>query len=449
MNSKGSCQWKSLFCLLVFFCGFLAEQLPVQAAKSIDTSDESYLLMLAATTRLTGEEAPPLQANQSPGSTIPVHWLLQTQKMKPNELRSLSNFYLDFAARLPADHPLVAHFTAKSLDNLEKANQLDRARRRRNNPFRRFVQAVTWPALKIARGVGWSVKKGITYLNEVGPEIIKEMLKGYLTNGTSFTAKVFWKAVAKRLKTAITNEATAKVAALLQGSVMTSKNPTPAATDTREITATETVSTDAEGEKIKYGNWMVTVEIPAQTDVYGYSVMNLYQDYPFDVHLVDPYEWAGPTGYWDAISFPLEINLGEGIVSGTFKGTGVGPESELVYERSTASFSANISQGWVKPSNEIFSWEIGGTVEVNFVAEDELRCWYNPDDPLIPGYFVWVPNRVEKTLTFPIEGLIYKDGGTETGWLELQIGGPAINDPDYDFYIENAEIALPADFPLP
>lgn len=294
-------QWKIWLCLFAVLCSFCAEPLSAVIGASGDTSETAYLFMISAATRLTGENPPAVASTSSSPGLLPVRWQLPQQKLTPNEWRTLSDYYLDFAAKLPAGHPLISHFSDKSLQSLEKANQLDRARRRHNNPFRRFFRAVTWPALKVAQGVGWSVKKGVQYLQEVGPEIIREMLQNYLSSGTPFTAKVFWKAVGKRLKTAITNEATARLAAALNPASGKSA-ATPMYTVSPEVTPT-TSST----EPVLFGSWQVNLALPAQTDTYGYMVSDFYLDYPFDRHLVDPYDWAGPVGYWQETTLPLTL----------------------------------------------------------------------------------------------------------------------------------------------
>jgi hypothetical protein len=440
-------QWKAWVCLLVFCMGIISENLPTVQAADVDTSDEAYLLMIAAGGRLSDED--PILV-QNPNTMQMVFMQVPQQKLGINEYKTLSDFYLDFAARLPADHPLVAHFTNKSLTNLEKAQQLDRARRRRNNPFRRFIRAVTWPALKIARGVGWSIRKGVEYLNEVGPEIIKEMLKGYITTGTPFTAKAFWKAVGKRLKTAITNEAQARLAAVLQGNQNNADNDE----EQKAATATETASQEKptktpSDEERAYGVWQVTVEFLEQDEYWGYWVDNVYIDYPFDRHLVDPYDWASPSGMWYDVTVPMTINLDQGTITASFKGNGEMSEAEFVYERGTANFSGSFSDVWIQPTADGLGWQIGGTASITLHVDDELRCWYNPDDPNVGGYFVWVPNTIDHTFQVPVEGLIYEDMTSSLSTMEIYIGGQGINDPDYSFYLQTTEIPLPEEFPLP
>jgi hypothetical protein len=440
-------QWKAWICLLVFCMGLITETLPPVQAAVVDTSDEAYLLMIAATARLSDEE--PIIAQQ-PNTMQMVSMQVPQQKLGINEYKTLSDFYLNFAANLPAGHPLVAHFTNKSLDNLEQAQKLDRARRRRNNPFRRFFRAITWPALKIARGIGWSIRKGVEYLNEVGPQIIQEMLKGYITTGTPFTARAFWKAVGQRIKKALINEAEAKMAAALTGNQSANTNedneePAKSTATPQQEKATRTPS----DEERAYGKWKVTISMCEQLETCYYGVENMYTDYPHDYHHSNFYDWAGATGYIYEISIPLVINLDAGSINSTFKGNGSAPEEVFVYERSTAYYTANFTDVWIHPTSDGLAWEIGGSITVDLHVDDELRSWYNPDDPLVAGYYVWFPNTAEETFQVPIEGLIYEEMDSGSMKMEMLIGLESTDKPDYSFMLENLEISLPQDFPLP
>jgi hypothetical protein len=100
-------------------------------------------------------------------------------------------------------------------------------------------------------------------------------------------------------------------------------------------------------------------------------------------------------------SIPLTFLLDSGELTGGMSGSS---DNDYTYERITGSVNGEIVDGWVRPRPDNMGWAFGGNLSAEVQAYVELRCWYNPPDPLEAGYFYWIDQEKTIRVLTPFEG---------------------------------------------
>ena len=452
---------------------------PVFAGTEVtDTSmDEALLLMFTANARLLKNQSQ-LPENSY---TLAGHLSMpasQTTRGQVNEQRLLSQYFFDLAKQFPVDSSQNKTFLAKAYAHNEMAVILQRRRDRENNPLQNVGRAISRPFKFIAREITHLIRKGIKLLEEVGPEIICDMVTGYITTGTPINARIFFnkfKDIAmERVRKSLTNKATA----LIMGTPPRQKTVKPKATQTTSrlmqtmtVRAAKTSAKTATPE----ASPQLTVS-PEKPKEYGkhtltYKIGDLYNGMVISRGYFKPLISARTEcGYldfqgWDMEEFilTLQLDLDKGSLDGDLSGVATdyleANDVTIPAWDFSARYSGSVIDGAVYPNSDKSGWILEGAIQITIAPNGQMRCIHYPlGYPEEPAEYVWLKtNRnliVEQTISGTIDqqkGM--KDGKpiiTPGGTITLDIGSDEAQEDSGDYVfiqLENAKTS-PA-FPVP
>ena len=452
---------------------------PVSAVKEeIDASmDEALLLMFTANARLLKDQSqlPENSFSLTGHMALPV---LRTTRGQVNEQRLLSQYFFDLAKQFPVDSSQNKTFLAKAYAHNEMADILQRRRDRENNPLQKVGRAISRPFKFIAREITYLIRKGVKLLEEVGPEIICDMVTGYITTGTPINARIFFnkfKDIAmERVRKSLTNKATA----LIMGIPPRQKTVKPKATQTTSrLMQTMTVraaKTTAKTATPETSPQLTTS--PEKPKEYGKQTLRFnVQDMSegmvvakgYFLPLISPRtECAYPDFQgWEMQELALTINMD--LDKGTMEGNLSGVATDFMEESDisntgwdfTARYSGQIVDGTVYPNSDKSGWILDGSIQLTVAPQGQMRCYFfplaYPDEPM---EYVWLKPDRNLSVIHAISGSIdqqkgMKDGKpviTPGGTITLDIGSDEAQEDtgDYVFIqLENAKI--PPAFPVP
>lgn len=465
--------------LIFFLLGTLIPPCPVQAAVTVEdrSMEEAMLLMFAANVRLVKDEIqlPEDVYSFSGRFSRPI---IQTSKRQVNEHRLLAQYYLNMAGKLPSDSSQSKSFLTKAYAHNEMANILQRRRDRENNTFQKIGRVITRPFKFIAQEITKLIRQGFNLLDEVGPEIIYDMIKSYVTTGTPINARVFFqkfKDVAiQRIRNSLTNKATA-LAMGVSSAPPVSPNPQKTVTVSRLMqTMTIRAITTAKAE-ITSSVQPEKTEIVQENKKYGSQTIsfnrdNLTEGYVFSQNYFTPqipartecayHDFQG----WDMDSFQMQLNLD--LDKGTFTARMTGKASDYLEPSEitipawdfSASFTGEISDGTIVPNPELTGWYLEGTATTTIIPSGEMRCMFYPlGYPEDPAEYVWLkpdhPLKVKHNFLGMIDQQKIKDGKpvvTPGGTLSFDIGMQEAENEEGDFiFLQVSEMRIPAGFPVP
>ncbi len=465
--------------LIFFLMATLIPPCPVQAAVIVEdgSMEEAILLMFAANVRLVNDE------NQLPGEVFAFSGrfsrpLVQTTRKKVNEQRLLAKYYLDLAKNLPADSNQSKILLSKAFAHNEMADILQRRRNRENNPFQKLGRAITRPFKFIAQEITKLVRQGFRLLEEVGPDIIYDMIESYVTTGTPINARVFFQKFKDVAMQRVRNSLTNKVAALAMGvSAPPPVSPRPQKTvtvsrlmQTMTIRAVKTAETGrtvtVEPEMAQTGDG--PREYGTQTITAGLD--DLIEGGVLATNYFTPLVPAGTKcAYHDfqgwemeAVTVPLQIDLDKGTFTAKISGKATDYlEATAVTIPAwdfTASFSGEITDGTIVPNPELTGWDLEGTTQITITPSGKMRCmYYPPGFPDDPAEYVWlVPDRslkVQHNFYGTIDQQKIKDGKavvTPGGKISFDIGmQEAYEDAENFVYLHVVDMEVPPGFPVP
>ena len=452
---------------------------PVSAVKEeIDASmDEALLLMFTANARLLKDQSqlPENSFSLTGHMALPV---LRTTRGQVNEQRLLSQYFFDLAKQFPVDSSQNKTFLAKAYAHNEMADILQRRRDRENNPLQKVGRAISRPFKFIAREITYLIRKGVKLLEVVGPEIICDMVTGYITTGTPINARIFFnkfKDIAmERVRKSLTNKATA----LIMGIPPRQKTVKPKATQTTSrLMQTMTVraaKTTAKTATPETSPQLTTS--PEKPKEYGKQTLRFnVQDMSegmvvakgYFLPLISPRtECAYPDFQgWEMQELALTINMD--LDKGTMEGNLSGVATDFMEESDisntgwdfTARYSGQIVDGTVYPNSDKSGWILDGSIQLTVAPQGQMRCYFfplaYPDEPM---EYVWLKPDRNLSVIHAISGSIdqqkgMKDGKpviTPGGTITLDIGSDEAQEDtgDYVFIqLENAKI--PPAFPVP
>ena len=452
---------------------------PVSAVnEEIDTSmDEALLLMFTANARLLKDQSqlPENSFSLTGHMALPV---LQTTRGQVNEQRLLSQYFFDLAKQFPVESSQNKAFLAKAYAHNEMADILQRRRDRENNPLQKVGRAISRPFKFIAREITHLIRKGIKLLEEVGPEIICDMVTGYITSGTPINARIFFnkfKDIAmERVKKSLTNKATA----LIMGIPPRQKTVKPKATQTTSRLM-QTMTSRAVKTAVKTATPEPSPELtmsPVKPKEYGKQTLNFnVQDINegivfarnYFIPLISPRtECAYPDFQgWDMqeLALTLDMDLDKETMQGSLSGfaTDYMEESDIsnVGWDFTARYSGQIVDGTVYPNSDKSGWILDGSIQITIAPQGQMRCYFfplaYPDEPM---EYVWLKPDRNLSVIHAISGTIdqqkgMKDGKpviTPGGTISLDIGFDEAQEDSGDYVfiqLENAKI--PPAFPVP
>ena len=452
---------------------------PVSAVnEEIDASmDEALLLMFTANARLLKDQSQ-LPENSF---TFAGHLAMpasQTTRGQVNEQRLLSQYFFDLAKQFPVNSSQNKTFMAKAFAHDEMANILQRRRDRENNPLQKIGRGISRPFKFIARELTHLIRKGIKLLEEVGPEIICDMVTGYVTSGTPINARIFFnkfKDIAmERVRKSLTNKATA----LIMGIPPRHKTVQPKATQTTSRLM-QTMTVRAAKTSVKTATPQPSPQLtmsPEKPKEYGKQTLSFrVQDISegivvakdYFVPLISPRtECAYPDFQgWDMqeLALTLNMDLDKGTMEGNLSGiaTDFMEESDIsnVGWDFTSRFSGQIIDGTVYPNADKSGWILDGSIQITVAPQGQMRCYFfplaYPDEPM---EYVWLKPDRNFSVKHTISGTIDQQKGVKDGKPVITPGGTITLDiglneaqedsGDYVFIqLENAKI--PPAFPVP
>ena len=367
---------------------------------------------------------------------------------------------------------------AKAYAHDEMANILQRRRDRENNPLQKIGRGISRPFKFIAREITHLIRKGIKLLEEVGPEIICDMVTGYITSGTPINARIFFnkfKDIAmERVKKSLTNKATA----VIMGIPPHKKTARPSATQTTSRLM-QTMTVRAAKTSVKTATPESSPEMtmsPEKPKEYGkqtlrFSVKDISEGMVvarnYFTPLISPRtECAYPDFQgWDMeeLALTISMDLDKGTMGGNLSGiaTDYMEESDIsnVGWDFTARYSGQIIDGTVYPNADKSGWILEGVVQITIAPEGQLRCYFFPPAyPEEPMEYVWLKPDRNLTINHTISGAInqqrgMKDGKpviTPGGTITLDIGLDEALDDTGDYVLVRLENAkIPPAFPVP
>lgn len=411
-RAKSISQIKSLSLLTIFVVGLVPACNSISPARH--DQDDALLLSIASHTRLSGDPA----LEQYAGARPPVHKLsANLPALAPRtttELDILVDLYSGYLNTLRQQGNLNDRNVDRMVGQLQdkistlqaRSARLEQRRRRRGRGLARFFRRVGRGIGRFIRRVGRAIGLAAEYLvEEVAPQVIKDMV----LSGQPLTARVFWsgvrKLVRKRLKGAIGSRLARRgvPAALLQRAGLAPDEEENSQGQTESQAADEPALTGP--DEIGYGNWELELITNADNCTGYFEWRDFWDELPKnDIHDCRPAldSTFDIDIYLDeGDSIPLTFLLDSGELTGGMIGSG---ESDLAYERVIGSVTAEIKDGWVRPRPDNLGWDFGGNMAVDAQAYVELRCWYNPPDPLEPGYFYWIDQEKTIQILTPFEG---------------------------------------------
>ncbi|MGD2059206.1 MAG: hypothetical protein PVI04_10795 [Anaerolineales bacterium] len=461
-------QIKSFFLFVIFVGGLVPACGPTSTL--MHEQDEALLLSIAAHTRLSGDDGLDSYSVLSP---LGVKLSAPQRAAAPGtntELDILVNLYSDYLNTMRQQDNLNDRNVDRLVDQLQgkisalqkRSAKLQQRRRRRGRGLARFFRRVGRGIGRFIRRVGRAVGWAAEYLvEEVAPQVIKEMV----LTGQPLTARVFWsgvrKLVRKRLKGALGSQLARRgvPVVLLERAGL---SPEDKGEDQR------TTDNQAEEEpdqgvttEIGYGNWDLELVTNGDDCTANFEWRDFWDELPKN-DIRDCRPALDSTFHIDIYldedaSIPLTFLLDSGELTGGMIGSG---ESDLAYERVSGSVTAEIEDGWVSPRPDTLGWDFGGNLAVEAQAYVELRCWYNPPDPLEPGYFYWIDQEKSIQVITPFEGSTDQFvPGTEEqpgrvlpgGLLEMYAGAQILEgtEPQTEILLLCEGQNLPAEFPPP
>lgn len=474
-------QLNRTICIFMTFMVFatIIPPCPVRASAQLEDSsmEEAILLMITANARMVSDSSQfPEDSYVFTGRLAQA--LEQTSQKKVNEQRLLARYYLDLAKKLPSDSSKSKTFIAKAYAHNEMADVLQRRRSRENNPFQKIGRAITRPFKFIAHEIKKLIQQGIRLLEEVGPEIICDMIESYITTGTPINARIFFqkfKDIAmERIKSSLTN----KAAALIIGV----PKPQPPAKPKITVTTSRLMQTMTVRAKQTAAPQMTTeaptemVETEEKVLKYGKQSINFTAD-DLSEGMIVSREYFKPLitartecGYVDfqawemeKLSFPLQIDLDKGTFSARVSGTGTdylkATEITIPAWDFTATFTGEINDGTIIPNADKSGWILEGSVQLIVVPGGKMRCIHYPlGYPEVPAEYVWLKPDRSLTVEHAFHGTIdqqkgIKDGKpviTPGGKITFDIGMAEAEEDTGDYvFLHAADVEIPKGFPVP
>lgn len=452
-----------LFSILAITIQILSCSLP-GSSESVDNLDDSMLFMISANSHmLENPEAFPNALSAAKLASISAEPPAQTRS-QVNEQRILANYYLRFSSNLDENNPKYAYFVAKAHAHSQMADILQRRRNRRHTVIQKVGQAIVRPFRFVAKELTKLIKEGLKLIEEVGPEIIKEMVKSYITTGQPINAKIFFNKLKQagvfRIKQALANKLN-----ILLPDQQTAEEPEQAPVDPEleEIETEQDVGEEEDGgyddpngprpnAPESYGT--VTIEVNVETVFGGFFLSDFwFPQLPSNVTC----GYSSYEVYIEELVFPLVFDLDQGTLNADFSGLALDdfpPISELSVPtwNNSAKFNGVLKDGWVLPKEDLTGWEFGAKVEVTMTPEGETRCLEHFTDEVI---MTWVTtDSAPTTFTSELTGEIVQ-GEIIEGKLVTSPGGKMevvideIGDPDDYFYLYADEVLLTGSFPVP
>lgn len=468
----------SLF-LVIIVLGTLIPPCPVQASTLLeDTSlEEAILLMFTANARMVTDP------DQFPQGTYAFTGHLaqpsgQTSQQKVNEQRLLSQYYLELAKKLPPSSSQSKTFLAKAYAHNELADILQRRRSRENNPLQKIGRAITRPFKFIAHELMKLIRQGIRLLEEVGPEIICDMVESYVTTGTPINARVFFqkfKGIAmERIKNSLTNKATALVMGLPKPEIpsrpkitvttsrlMQTMTVRAKQTAAPQKTAGEPTEISVTAEKPKeYGRQAITFSAGDLSEgiVVARDYFKPLVTARTECAYLDYQVWE-----MERFSLPIQIDLDQGTFTARLSGTGTdyleATEITIPAWDFTATFSGEINDGTITANADKSGWILEGSVQMKVEPAGKMRCIHYPlGYPEQPAEYVWLkPNR-SLLIEHAFHGVIDQQKGindgkpiiTPGGKITFDIGMAEAEEDSGDYiFLHAVDVDIPKGFPIP
>jgi hypothetical protein len=470
---------RSLSILLIISILFtLVPAQPVRAASMEDESmEQAFLLMITANTRLIQDSSQfPDNSFASTGHNALV--MYQVARKQVNEQRLLAQYYLDLAKKLPIDSKQAKTFLSKAYAHNEMADVLQRRRDRTNNPFQKIGRAITSPFKFIAREVMKLIRQGIRLLEEVGPEIIYDMIEGYLTTGTPINAKIFFhkfKDIAmERIRNSLTNKAIAVVIGAPSGPSASRPKITVTVSKlmqtmtARAAPATETVNTEevpteeieTEGGPKKYGTHTISIGLE---DVDDWAIDSLKYFAP----MISARTECGYTSFGvyelEKFMMPIKVDLEKGTFTAQISGSGSdyleATEITIPAWEFSSKFTGEITDGAIRPKDDKTGWLLDGTVQIKVVPDGKKRCMHYPlGFPDVPAEYIWLKPDKALILEHAFHGEIDQQKGikdkkpiiTPGGNLTFDIGLAEAEENSGDYFVmQVTDAKIPSAFPHP
>jgi hypothetical protein len=446
-------------------------------AKEVNRSmDEALLLALASHEQLELGQA---TAGTRGGGRATASLAAAAPRTK-NPHWHLASWYEDMAQRRESTRgPLYDYAVQKIQEHNRLAMELDQARARRaerGRGFQRFVRGVVQVPVKVTRGAAWLLKGTVRVTGTViaiaieqAPQIAREMVRKKLQelrNLLQGRIDLAWDKIAARLGVpfalwlrsrvdpAFVRLRDRTVAHLLR---QNRRTPSPGVTVTAE-------PTQDEADQPAYGNWTVDLTTDNEACAGGFTWSNYWVNLPAiksggddcqraleQTHHVDFFFEPG-------VRIPLVFELDAGKVTGGLEVSSF--DNVVGWERVGGSVATEIEGGWVRPRADNQGWEFGGEFVTRAHGVVALECWYQPEDPMVAGFFHWINDdkQTETRTVFQGSTEQFVPGQGEDpgrvapgGTIHLTVGEPYEDlfpaSPILEIACMNQP--LPADFPPP